>query len=118
MRLIQRSEPHHSVPRAVEELRVLGFDPIRLASASHDMRCLEALPNVDRVQEILAKLSSQYYKKISRTSKPYMKKSEYLEWLEEQPLESLARSIATLGVLNQVKVYLYWCRDWIKEGAT
>ena len=115
MKLIQRSEPHPSVPRAVEELRSLGFDPLRLASVGHNMRCLEALPEVDRVRETLAKLSAQYYKRISRTSKPYIRKKEYLKWLEEQPLESLARSIGALGVLNQVKVYLYWCRDWLKE---
>ena len=115
MKLIQRNEPHHTVPRVVEELRALGFDPVRLASVNHNLKCLEALPDVDEVRKILSRLASHYYKRISRTSKPYMRKMEYLKWLKEQPRESLARSIATLGVLNQVKAYLYWCRDWLEE---
>ena len=60
---------------------------------------------------------SYVYKRVSRQQRPYVRKAEYLEWLGEQTRESLARAIATIGVLNQVKAYLYWCRDWLEEES-
>jgi hypothetical protein len=48
-------------------------------------------------------------------SRPYVRKQEYLEWLMEQPPESLAKTLSTLSILSQSKAYLYWCMDWMEE---
>jgi ABC-type lipoprotein export system ATPase subunit/GNAT superfamily N-acetyltransferase len=115
MKLISLNKPHPSIPRAVEELKELNFDPVRLASVSHNLECLKALSDTGPIREVLGRIASQYYKRVSRHQRPYVRKAEYLEWLGKQPRESLARAIGTLGVLNQVKAYLYWCRDSLEE---
>ncbi len=36
MKLITRSAPHQSVSGALEKLAAIGFDPVRMPSASYD----------------------------------------------------------------------------------
>ena len=55
-------------------------------------------------------VGSAYYKRLSRSGRPYVRKSEFREWLDEQSNESLGRALATLKTLSQSKAYLYWHR--------
>jgi len=114
MRLVSINEPHKSVLRAVEELRGLGFDPVRIASEAYNLEILEELgePGIVSVRHALSRVNSTYFKRIARKDQPYLRKAEYLGWLEVQGAESLARAIYTLNVLSQTKAYLYWSRDW------
>jgi len=112
MRLVQVTEPHGSVVRAIDGLHGLGFNPVLMASESHNRVRLEGLgPEEHReLREILLSISTVYYKRLSRASSPYVKKAEFRSWLEEQPDVSLARALATLSTLNSSKAYLYWRR--------
>jgi len=117
MKLVSINEPPPSVLGAVEELRGLGFDPVRIASEAYNLEVLEELgePGIVSVRDALSRVNSSYFKRISRKNKPYLRKAEYLSWLEVQGVESLARAIQTLNVLSQTKAYLYWSRD--SEGG-
>jgi ABC-type lipoprotein export system ATPase subunit/GNAT superfamily N-acetyltransferase len=120
MKLILKRDPHMSISKAVEELKGLGFNPPLMASTSYNLRVLDELNNneVNQVREILLGVSTQYYKRLMRTGKPYVRRVEFREWLYEQTLESLSKCLSTLSVLNQSKAYLYWCRDWLDHAST
>jgi len=119
MCLVSVNEPHHSILKAVEVLRGLGFDPLRIASEAYNLEVLHELgePGITPVRDTLSRVSSGYNKRIARKSQPYMRKAEYHEWLEEQGAESLAKAISTLSILSQTKAYLYWCRDSGEGGG-
>jgi hypothetical protein len=115
MKLILKREPDPSIVKAIEALRGLGFNPSLMASKSYNIRLLSefTIDQVDQVREILLAVASQYYKRLMSSGKPYIRKGEFGEWIYEQPPERLARCLAILGVLNEAKAYLYWCRDWL-----
>lgn len=117
MRLIQKNGPHQTIQKAIENLRRLGFDPTLMYSKKYNLQQLQRLSEkeIQSLKEALLGVSRLYYKRLSRSSKPYLKKSEFASWLDEQSLEELARALKTLSVLNQTKAYLYWCRDWLKD---
>jgi GNAT superfamily N-acetyltransferase len=110
MRLIRVTEPHASVVRAIEGLHGLGFNPILLASARGNEEILASMSHdrLEGLKEILLGISTIYYKRLSRNSRPYVRRAEFKAWLDEQPNPSLARTLATLSILSQTKAYLYW----------
>jgi len=110
MKLIQTTEPHRSVTQAIEELQNLGFNPVLMASPKQNKENLENLDEgqLNILHGILLGVNTIYYKRLSRSSKPYLKKAEFKEWLEKQSPDSLARTLATLNTLNQTKAYLHW----------
>ena len=113
MRRIQETTPHPKILQAIEQLRALGFNPILLASKTHNLKRLrEPSPeNVDRTREILLDIPSVYYKRLSSRNKPYIQKAEMTERLSDQPREKLAHILHILSVLSETKVYLYWSPD-------
>jgi len=115
MKLLLRREPHLSIVKAVDGLRELGFNPPLMSSKSYNRRRLGELSEaeMERLREILLGVSTQYYKRLTSSGKPYVRKEEFREWLHEVPRERLDRVLATLIVLSQSKAYLYWCRDWM-----
>lgn len=116
MKLILKREPHQSISKSIEQLRKIGFNPTMMSSIAYNRRKLyENEHQVDEIREALLSVSTSYYKRLMSCSKPYVKKSEFLEWLSEQPLARLGRCLAILSVLNQTKAYLYWCRDWVSD---
>jgi len=119
MKLVTLQEPHKSVVKALERLKEQGFNPTLMASEGYNHQKLEAMEKeeYERVKEVLRKVSSQYNKRLARKCKPYVRKQEYLEWLSDQPPESLAKTLRTLSILNQTKAYLYWCSDWLGGGV-
>jgi len=110
MRLIRVTEPHISIVRAIEGLRGLGFNPVLLSSARRSDEILATLSGdeLESLKKQLLGINSIYYKRLSRSGRPYVKKAEYEEWLTEQNNWSLARNLATLSTLGQSKAYLYW----------
>ena len=91
MRLVQVTEPHRSRARNKEALDDLDRDQL------------------ENFKRTLLGVGTVYFKRLSRTSRPYLKRAEFEAWLEEQTTDSLARTLATLNTLGQAKAYLYWC---------
>ncbi len=122
MKRIQETEPHPSVWTSIEGLRKMGFEPIMMASEAYNRQRLEELTDdeIDKVREILLGVSTHYYKRLSRgwrnAEQPYIRKHEMRDWLWEQDLEGLAKSLRILSVLSETKVYLFWSRDWTEDG--
>jgi hypothetical protein len=58
-----------------------------------------------------------YYRRLARSSRPYLRRAEFEEWLGRQETGSLARALEVLNTLNQTKAYLYWCRGCTDGGA-
>ena len=118
MKLILKRESPPSIMVAVDRLREMRFNPTMMASESYNRRRLNELTEdqVDTVRETLLGVSSQYYKRLSSSGKPYLRKAEFRDWLYRQPRERLAHSLVILSVLNETKVYLYWCRDWLPRN--
>jgi ABC-type transport system involved in cytochrome c biogenesis ATPase subunit/GNAT superfamily N-acetyltransferase len=113
MKLVQVNEPHGSVMKAIGGLHGLGFNPVLLASARSNEDILDAM-QLDQIRSLRAMLlgiSTIYYKRLSRNSRPYVKRAEFKAWLDEQPNSSLARTLATLSILGQTKAYLYWSNE-------
>jgi len=113
MRLVRVTEPHASVVRALEGLRGLGFNPVLLASTRVNVDILDAmrLGRIRSLRKLLLDVNALYYKRLSRSGRPYVKRAEFEAWLDVQPNRSLARVLATLCVLGQTKAYLYWCKE-------
>jgi len=116
MKRILEKKPDASVLDAIERLRVLGFNPVMLASESYGLqRLMELTPEqFFEVGRILLNVGTHYYKRLMSTGRPYASKAEFREWLHNQPRKRFARCLSILSVLSETKVYLYWCRDWIE----
>ena len=112
MRLVQVNEPHDSIVKAIEGLRGLGFNPVLLASARSNQAILDGIQSdqLRSLRTVLLGISTIYYKRLSRSSRPYVKRAEFREWLDAQDNGSLGRALVTLSVLGQCKAYLYWGR--------
>ena len=113
MRLVQITEPHVSVLRSIKSMCGLGFNPVLLASSRHNSDLLDELDEsqMETLKLGLLGVGASYYKRLSRSGRPYVRKSEFREWLAEQSNESLGRALATLNILGQSKAYLYWSRE-------
>ena len=112
MRLIRVTEPHGSVLRAIEGLRGLGFNPVLLGSARGNEGILASMSRgrLESLRKLLLGVNAIYFKRLSRSGRPYVKRGEFSVWLGEQSDLSLARVLVTLSVLGQCKAYLYWGR--------
>lgn len=102
-----------TVRRAVERLGELGFKPYLLASEGANLRRLMEMSRgeVERVREVLLKVSGGYYRRLKGSGKPYMRKAEYERFIREASEEALAKAIRRLAILSQTKVYLVWKRE-------
>nr|BDD43620.1 hypothetical protein 4 [Moraxellaceae bacterium] len=111
MRLIKKTEPDSYVLKAINGLRKLGFDPSKLGSRRYNRTMLESFNDIEPVWEDICKIKGGIqYRRISRARRSFAKKSEFIDWVHRQDLDSLAWSIQILSVLAQSKAYLYWCR--------
>jgi len=112
MRLVQITEPHDSVLRSIESMRDLGFNPVLMASPRYNSDLLDGLDEsqMEAFRLGLLGVGSAYYKRLARSGRPYVRKSEFREWLDKQSDESLGRALTTLNTLSQSKAYLYWHR--------
>jgi len=114
MKKILVKEPTEKIVKAVERLKKLGFNPPLLASRSYNERMLTSLSpeGLACVHEALLGVDRHYYRRLARTQTPYLKKTDFVEWLSAADEESLAWTLQILCILSQTKAYLYWCRDW------
>jgi len=64
---------------------------------------------METLKEALLGVGALYYRRMARRGRPYLRKSEFKNWLDEQPSERLAQAITVLNTLGQTKAYLYWC---------
>ena len=112
MKLVRITEPHDSVTRAIMGLHGMGFNPVLMASVRGNEEILDSLPRdlLESLKQILLGISTLYYKRLSRSNRPYVKRAEFKTWLDIQPNHSLARSLVTLSTLGQSKAYLYWSK--------
>ena len=92
---------------------------VMTASAGYNRGVLDGLDGegLGSLNRVLLGVGAIYYKRLARSSRPYLRKAEFREWLVRQPTESLARALVVLNTLNQTKAYLYWCRGWSGGGA-
>ncbi len=114
MRKMLIKKPSPKIVEAVETLKGLGFNPALLGSKGHNLRVLKGLgpDGLAAVHEALLCVEGHYRRRLARVSDPYLKKTDFMEWLKAADTGSLAWSLQILGVLSQTKAYLYWCRDW------
>ncbi len=114
MKKILVKEPTERIVEAVNRLEALGFNPAMLASRRYNERKLASLPpeKHTEINEAMLRVDAHYYRRLARTKKPYIKRSEFRDWLCSADTASLAWTLRILGVLSQTKAYLYWCRDW------
>lgn len=112
MRLVQVTEPHVSVLRVIESMRGLGFNPVLMGSSRYNSGLLDGLDEgqMEALRLGLLGVASAYFKRLSRSGRPYVRKGEFGEWLVVQDNGSLGRVLATLSVLGQCKAYLFWGR--------
>lgn len=110
MTAIKLNTPHKSIEEAIENLRLLGFNPIHLASLKHNS---ETLQTVDRDQfaEALQCIPGIYTRRLTNLRQPYVNKTDFKQWIKEQDNTSLATMLQKLSVLNQSKAYLHWSRE-------
>ena len=108
MRRIMVRRPGKSIVAAVDQLQKLGFRPYLMASSRTNLKHLETLSveDLEKTREILCSVG--YHKRLQSSSKPYVKKSEFKEWIGAKSFETVAKVIARLAVLAETKVYLLW----------
>ena len=114
MKKILVKEPTEKIVKTVDRLKKLGFNPPLLASRSYNERMLASLSpeGLACVHEALLGVDRHYYRRLARAQSPYLKKTDFVEWLGAADTGSLAWSLQILSILAQTKAYLYWCRDW------
>ena len=108
MKRIMVRRPGKSIVAAVDQLQNLGFRPYLMASSRANLKHLETLSaeDLDNTKEILCGVG--YHKRLQSSSKPYVKRSEFREWMSKKPLRTVAKVISRLAVLAETKVYLLW----------
>ena len=72
---------------------------------------------MEKVREILLGVSTGYYKRLKCSSKAYVKKAEFEEFVREASVETLATFLRRLAVLSQTKVYLLWRNPKLEEAV-
>ena len=60
--------------------------------------------DLDEVREILLGISSGYHKRLKCSSKAYVKKQEFEEFIVKASVETLATVLRRLAILSQTKV--------------
>lgn len=106
MRKIMVRRPGKSIVTAVEQLRKLGFRPYLMASSRTNLKHLKKLSaeDLEKTKEIVCSVG--YHKRLQSSNKPYVKRSEFREWISKKPLRTVAKVISRLAVLAETKAYL------------
>ena len=108
MKKIMVRRPGKSIVTAVEKLQNLEFRPYLMASSRSNLEHLKTLSGEDleKTKEILCSVG--YHKRLQSSSKPYVKRSEFREWIGRKSLRTVAKVISRLAVLAEPKAYLLW----------
>ncbi|MDH5795801.1 MAG: hypothetical protein OEZ24_06815, partial [Candidatus Bathyarchaeota archaeon] len=97
-----------AIVEAVCQLQNLGFVPYLMASSRTNLKHLKTLSaeDLEKTKEILCSVG--YHKRLQSSSKPYVNKNEFKEWISKKSLMTVAKVISRLAVLAETKVYLMW----------
>ena len=108
MKKIMVRRPGKSIVAAVDQLQKLGFRPYLMASSRTNLKHLKTLSaeDLEKTKEILCSVG--YHKRLQSSSKPYVNKNEFKEWISKKSLMTVAKVISRLAVLAETKVYLMW----------
>jgi ABC-type lipoprotein export system ATPase subunit/GNAT superfamily N-acetyltransferase len=118
MKKILLTSPSGRVLKTIDQLRSLGFNPALLSSRQYNVRKLRELgeEKLAKFKDALIMVDTPFYRRLARLPIPYMKKALFIEWIEDQDIESLAWSLQNLAILAQSKAYLYWTTDWMEDS--
>jgi len=112
MRLVLFQEPGKEALNISSVLEELGFNVKLLGSESYILRVLERLSpgKLRRLRDVFAKnCHPRLMKEISvNRHKAFATRAEYIAGLETADLVKLASLIRVVGLLMQVKAYLFW----------
>ncbi len=110
MHRIAETRGDRTVQEAVTKLGGLGFKTYALASQETNLDCLRALSReeLEKVRDVLLKVSQGYCKRLKASGKAYVQKEEYRGFITEASAKTLAKVISRLAVLAQTKAYLLW----------
>ena len=103
----QRHDSTHM--EAVNRLRQLGFNLHLLASEKYDKEKLEKLNPKQKTQlkNILARIKNPRLRR-TLANDPYVDYDSYRSALEKADSAKLAKTLKTLSILTQEKIYLFW----------
>jgi ABC-type lipoprotein export system ATPase subunit len=110
MQKIVESKPNPNVLHAMEQLRLLGFNPTMLGSSNYDTLKIR-LVGRDKVVQILEELSKHEgasRKRLMSSSIVYPKHEEFVEKIDRLDNEGVAQMLKRLDFLAQTKVYLFY----------
>jgi len=113
MQKIVESTPSKPLLDALENLRLLGFNPIMLSSYLANMRVLEKMSNTDiekvkMILKVLCTRQREHGRRLLKTKSAFPKSEEIQEAINQIGLEKLAKTLRILSILAQTKVYLFW----------
>ena len=110
MQKIMASKPNPNLLHAIEQLRVLGFNPIMLGSINYNVQKIR-LVGRDKVRKILEELSRKegaLRKRLMSSHRVYPKHEEFVEKMRRVDEKGLAAILKRINFLAQTKVYLFW----------
>lgn len=112
MQKIAEQTPSQSCVEALEKLRMLGLNPILLASTKQNIQQLKTMNSqkLERCRDILAAVQSLRLRR-SIVPKPFVSAGAYKTALKEAKIEKIAQALRVLSILTQTKVYLLWKRQ-------
>jgi ABC-type ATPase with predicted acetyltransferase domain len=110
MQKIAESTPNQNVLRAIEQLRLLGFNPIMLGSLKYNAQKIMSAgrSRVFQVLEELSRKEGTLRKRLVSLDGAFPKHLEFLEKIQSLDEEGLAAVLKRLSFLAQTKVYLFW----------
>jgi ABC-type lipoprotein export system ATPase subunit len=109
MTKIAESKPDLKTSRAIEKLKILGFNPLFLSSEKYNVQMMRSHSScVSAIREILSRIHTPLLLKFANNHAPYGRETVFKDMLKVASTEKLAKMLRTLAVLAQVKVYLVW----------
>jgi hypothetical protein len=110
MQKIMASKPNPNLLHTIEQLRVLGFNPVMLGSINYNVQKIR-LAGKDRVRKILEELSRKggvLRKRLMSLHRVYPKHEEFVEKMSTVNEKGLAAILKRINFLAQTKIYLFW----------
>jgi hypothetical protein len=114
MRRIAESKPSMHVTDALERLEALGFDVALLAGMHYGGQVVAEVGR-EQILDVLERLSRKdagVRRRLAGLRGVYPKHEEFMLKVSGLDVAGLALVLKRLSFLAQVKVYLFWKREW------
>jgi len=110
MQKIAQSKPNSNVLYAIEELHILGFNPVMLSSVSYNVEKIRKIgkAKVVKVLEELSRKEAAFRRRLVSSSKIYPEHEDFTAKIRKLGIEDLAKVLKKLSFMMQTKVYLFW----------